>query len=384
MEEMSGKANPAATNRCASGLYQDVWEWEASASSGDGIRLSPFDFGETAEYVAPKTVETEVHPYLNSYTLQPEGGYIAYIPNGRVWGLSGSILTSEDKLIYDLSPEYDGHLNRMLTAEEHPALHRRKAREHYGLQGTAAALTFCGSHNYFHWLYDVLPRLGMLRILNIPFQTLIMNPNPYGTFVEETLTMFGIAESSVIRTGDDRQIQADLLVAPSLMMNSHYPPWATSTLRKFMLPGRDTTLRAPGRIFISRSKASSRRITNENEVIRCLEPYGFVPVCLEDWTVAQQIQLFASAEAIVSPHGAGLSNLAFCMKGTVVVEIFHRRHVVPTYWMISNHSKLDYYMMYGQADETLQDRFSGFADLSVDLDLLKQTLGLTGLNKQNV
>ncbi|MBY0011894.1 glycosyltransferase family 61 protein [Paenibacillus typhae] len=384
MEEVSGKANPADTNLCASGFYQDVWEWEASASSGDEIRLGSFDFGETAEYVAPKTVETEVHPYLNSYTLQPEGGYIAYIPNGRVWGPSGSILTSEDKLIYDLSPEYDGQLNRMLTVEEHPALHRQKAREHYNLKGTAAALTFCGSPNYFHWLYDVLPRLGMLRIQNIPFQTLIMNPNPYGTFVQETLTMFGIAESSIIRTGDDKEIQAELLVAPSLMMNSHYPPWATSTLRKFMLPGRDTTLRSPGRIFISRSKVSSRRIINENEVIRCLESYGFVPVRMEDWTVAQQIQLFASAEAIVSPHGAGLSNLAFCMKGTVVVEIFHRRHVVPTYWMISNHNKLDYYMMYGQADETLQDRFSGFADFSVDLDLLKQTLGLTGLSKQNV
>lgn len=196
--------------------------------------------------------------------------------------------------------------------------------------------------------------------------------------------MFGVAESSVIRTGGDRQIQAELLVVPSLMMNSHYPPWATATLRRFMLPGRDTTLNSPGRIFISRCKASSRRITNENEVIRYLESYGFVPVRLEDWTVAQQIQLFASAEAIVSPHGAGLSNLAFCMKGTVVVEIFHRQHVVPTYWMISNHNKLDYYMMYGQADETVQDRFSGFADFSVDLNLLKQTLGLAGIDQQHV
>lgn len=172
------------------------------------------------------------------------------------------------------------------------------------------------------------------------------------------------------------------LVVPSVMMNSHYPPWTTSILRTFMLPGRDTAAHSPSRIFISRSKASVRHIVNEGEVTRLLEAYGFILVCLEDWSIAQQIQLFASAKAIVSPHGAGLSNLAFCKKGTLVVEIFHIRHVVPTYWMISNHNKLDYYMMYGQGAETTQHLFAGLEDFVVDLDRLEQTLRLAGLNKQ--
>lgn len=383
MDEIWGKAEPAGTNLSEPGFYRDVWEWEASVPSGAEEWIVPFDFGGAADYIAPNTLEPEVHPYLIPYTLQPGGGYVACIRNGCVWGPSGSILTSDRKLIFDLSPEYDGQINRMLTAEEHPALHRRKAREHQEVPGTAAVLTFCGSHNYFHWLYDVLPRLGMLRTLNISFQTLIMNPNPYGAFVEETLAMFGVPESSVIPTGDDREIQAGRLVIPSLMMNSHYPPWTTAALRSVMLPGLDTTLRSPGRIFISRNKASARRITNEDEVIRYLAAYGFVPVCMEDWTVAQQVQLFACAKAIVSPHGAGLANLAFCMKGAIVIEIFHIRHVVPTYWMISNHNKLDYYMMYGQDDVTAQDCYPGLADFSVDWDRLEQTLDLAGLKKQN-
>lgn len=382
MEEICGNEKPAGTSLGESGFYRDVWAWAASAPSGAGERVVPFDFGGAAEYRAANTLEPEVHPYLQPYTLQPGGGYVACIPSGRVWGGSGSILTSDSKLIFDLSPEYDGQLHRMLTPEEHPALKRRKDREHQEVPGTAAALTFCGSHNYFHWLYDVLPRLGMLRTLNISFQTLIMNPNPYGAFVEETLAMFDVPESSVIHAADDREIQAERLVVPSLMMNSHYPPWTTATLRRFMLPGSGTTPQSPSRIFISRGQASARRFINENEVIRYLEAYGFVPICLEDWTVAQQVQLFACAKAIVSPHGAGLANLAFCMKGTVVIEIFHLRHVVPTYWMISNHNKLDYYMMYGQDDGTAHDRFPGLADFTVDLDRLEQTLGMAGLNKQ--
>lgn len=383
VDEICGRVKPAGTNLRESGFYRDVWEWEASVSPGAGERVVPFDFGGAAEYRAPNTLEPEVHPYLQSYTLQPGGGYVAYIRNGCVWGPSGSILTWDSQLIYDLSPEYDGQLHRMLKPEEHPALHRREARELQEVPGTAAALTFCGSHNYFHWLYDVLPRLGMLRTLNISFQTLIMNPNPYGAFVEETLAMFDVPESSVIHTADDREIQTERLVVPSLMMNSHYPPWTTATLQRFMLPGHVTPHHSPSRIFISRGQASARRFTNENEVIRHLEAYGFVPVCLEDWTVAQQVQLFACAKAIVSPHGAGLANLAFCMKGTVVIEIFHIRHVVPTYWMISNHNKLDYYMMYGQDDGTAQDRFPGLADFTVDLDRLEQTLVMAGLKMQD-
>lgn len=384
MNEMCRNEKSADANSNEFGFHRDVWEWVASVSPGGDERIAPFDFGGSAEFEVPKTIETEIHRYLMPYTHQPEGGYVAYIPNGRVWGPSGAILTSDGKLIFDLSQEYDKQLNRMLTVEEHPALYRQKAKKHRYLPGTAAVLTFCGSHNYFHWLYDVLPRLGMLRILNgSSSQTLVMNPNPHGSFVEDTLSMFGVSESSVIRTGDDMEIQADRLVVPSLMMNSHYPPWATAIVRKFMLPERDTTLHSPDRIFISRSKVSGRRLVNENEVIRYLEAHGFVPICLEDWTVAQQVQLFASAKAIVSPHGAGLANLAFCTKGTLVVEIFPIRHVVPTYWMISNHNKLDYYMMYGQDEGTTEERFSGLADFSVDLDRLEQTLRIAGLKKQD-
>ena len=380
MDEICRNAKSEGANPHEFGFYRDVWEWIASVPPGGDERVSAFDFGGATEFKIPKTVETEIHRYLMPYTLKPEGGYVAYIPNGRVWGPSGSILTPDGKLIFDLSPEYDGQLNRMMTLEEHPALHRQMAPVQQHLPGTVAALTFCGGHNYFHWLYDVLPRLGTLLILNHPFQTIIMNPNPYGTFVEETLLMFGISESAVICTGDDQEIQADRLVVPSLMMNSHYPPWATAILRRFMLPARDTTLHTPDRIFISRRKALGRQIANENEVIRYLEAYGFVSVCLEEWTVAQQVQLFASVKAVISPHGAGLANLAFCRKGTLVIEIFHIRHIVPTYWMISNHNKLDYYMMYGQEVETEQDQFPGLTDFSVNLDRLEQTLRKAGLN----
>lgn len=379
-ETMSFSVNGGAP----SGYYRSVLEleteWGQKRTIHEAGQVIPFDFGQVAEFTAPKSIESSIHSALTPYCLQPFGGYVATISSGRVWGESGAVLSPEGKLIFDLSQEYDAVQNRMLEAEEHPVFHRWNDPKLQYLEGTVAVLTFCGSHNYFHWLYDVLPRLAMLKTSGIPYTSIIMNPNPYGPFVEQTWAMLGISESSVIRTNPQTYFEADQLLVPSLMMNSHYPPWTTDTLRKLLLPHRESTLATPERIYISRNKASTRRLVNEEEVIRCLEEYSIQPIYLEDWTVAQQIQLFASAKVIMGAHGAGLANLAFCQSGTQVIEIVHEQHVVPTYWMISNHNALDYYMMYGQGWPDPAIRFPGFEDIYVDIDRLKQILHLAGLN----
>lgn len=379
MDNTNENSLKASQGSAGSVYFKSIWDWQVSIETADRGTVIPFDFGGTAVFEIPKSIETEIHPHLMPYSLQPEGGYVAVLQSGRVWGRSGAILTSDGKLIHDLSPEYDGGQHRMLEAEEHPSLFRQQHPDLQNVHGTAAVLTFCGSGNYFHWLYDVLTRLLMLEALNLPRHSLIMNPHPHAGFVEETLHMFGIPESSVIRTDMNVYLQADQLIVPSMMMNSHYPPWTTYALRKKLLPLQETASPVPERLYISRRNASYRRIINENEIIHCLEEYGFVCICPEEWSIARQIQLFASAKVIVGPHGAGLTNLAFCCAGTQVIEIFHMRHIVPTFWMISNHNQLDYYMFYGQEQDSAAGCFAGLEDYYVEPERLKQTLRLAGI-----
>lgn len=219
------------------GYYRSILElateWRHSGTIRDAGHVVPFDFGRVAMFTAPKSIETIIHPALTPYSLQPFGGYVATISSGRVWGESGAVLSPDRKLIFDVSQEYDAVQNRMLLAEEHPVFHQWNNPKLQHIEGTAAVLTFCGSHNYFHWMYDVLPRLAMLKSSRIPFSTIIMNPNPYGPFVEQTWAMLGISEASVIRANPEAYFEADQLLVPSLMMNSHYPAWATDTLRRF-------------------------------------------------------------------------------------------------------------------------------------------------------
>jgi capsular polysaccharide biosynthesis protein len=99
------------------------------------------------------------------------------------------------------------------------------------------------------------------------------------------------------------------------------------------------------RIYIRRKW--SRIITNESDLWEILKPYGFIKVELETLSVADQAQLFSSAEVIVGAHGAGLVNLTFCKPGTKVIEIFSPTYITPLYWAISSFGNLKHHYFIG-------------------------------------
>jgi len=76
--------------------------------------------------------------------------------------------------------------------------------------------------------------------------------------------------------------------------------------------------RSSKRLYLSRRSASTRRILNEDEVISRLEPQGFQAVQPETLSIPEQIKLFSEAEAIVAPHGAGLTNMIFATSPKII------------------------------------------------------------------
>jgi capsular polysaccharide biosynthesis protein len=74
-------------------------------------------------------------------------------------------------------------------------------------------------------------------------------------------------------------------------------------------------------LYISRNKATRRRLLNEDVLWPRLASIGFERFYLEDHSFADQIRLMQQASWVVAPHGAGLTNALFCPAGTTVVEI---------------------------------------------------------------
>ena len=120
-----------------------------------------------------------------------------------------------------------------------------------------------------------------------------------------------------------------------------------------------------------------------------LHKFGFQSVVLESLPISKQIDLLAKAEVVISPHGAGLTNIIFCSPGTKIIEIFSPIYVIRTYWVICNHCQLDYYYMLGESnfndpkdrhlDSLPYRRKRGFKNIFVNINSLSQIMSVAGL-----
>ena len=97
-----------------------------------------------------------------------------------------------------------------------------------------------------------------------------------------------------------------------------------SRLRRHFI-GDDSKHTSHYRLYISRRKAANRRIVNESEITPLLKEHGFQTVLCEDLSLAEQVGLFAKTTATIGGHGAGLTNLMYCMPDSFVGEIRTRR-----------------------------------------------------------
>ncbi len=93
----------------------------------------------------------------------------------------------------------------------------------------------------------------------------------------------------------------------------------------------------------------------------------------------------AVSEAIVAPHGGGLSNLVFCRPGTKVIEIFSPELVAGYFWKLSNQLGLDYYYVLGKGSSETKDpgyaqSWNARTDIEVDLESLRDTLSLANIH----
>jgi capsular polysaccharide biosynthesis protein len=243
-------------------------------------------------------------------------------------------------------------------------------------------------------MFDLLPRIHLLSHGNATPNSIdhfVVNKIRF-PFQEDTLARTGIPKSRIIECTKDTHLEARTLLAPSI--NQTVPArWSCDYIRGLFLPAERP--RAGGRrsrIYVSRSDARMRRVSNEDELIAFLGARGFETVTLTGLTVADQAAMFDDAEVIIAPHGSGLTNLLFCRPGTKVIELFSSTYVNPCYWVLSNTVGLDYYCHIGTGErppappEGVDKRKWFFEYLGLDkkhgTDIVVDIVALSGLMRR--
>ncbi len=193
-----------------------------------------------------------------------------------------------------------------------------------------------GNESYWHWLFDVLPRLFLcsktIKLNDVDFFLL---PNLSKKFQIETLNYLNIPQSKRLSSEKFRHITTkDLIVTDHPVVvsgnasvdNNNQPAWIAKWLRdSFIKPNIVTEKQGENKIYIDRSietnKKPQRTIANEDDVKKELVKNNFTPVKLHNISFKEQVNLFYNAKCVVGLHGAGFANLVFCKPGTKVVEL---------------------------------------------------------------
>ena len=80
---------------------------------------------------------------------------------------------------------------------------------------------------------------------------------------------------------------------------------------------------APGvKVFIDRSPARGRTISNREELLPLVKAAGYEVVDTDQLSLLQQAQLFSRCSHLLSVHGAGLTNMIFRRGPMQVLEIY--------------------------------------------------------------
>ena len=77
-----------------------------------------------------------------------------------------------------------------------------------------------------------------------------------------------------------------------------------------------------GRVYLTRRGEDAARVANETRLLDVLRRVGFAIVDPRELTFMEQVALFANTRALVSIHGAGMTNCIFMPPGGRVLELY--------------------------------------------------------------
>tara|TARA_B100000686_G_C16763504_1_gene960293 strand:+ start:470 stop:2200 length:1731 start_codon:yes stop_codon:yes gene_type:complete len=192
-----------------------------------------------------------------------------------------------------------------------------------------------GSSNYYHWILDYMPRLGLVNTPIIDKETKLIVNSEMASFQLECIDILGIDKNRLVPVPDSTEVKCDeLFVTPIPVRGQSLHGTAISWLQDVFATEALLRSKAHGvkRLYVSRADAALRRVVNETSVIEALLPYGFKVVQPEKLSVAEQVSVFSEAEIIIAPHGAALTNVVFAPRGAIVVELSGGQRVVPRFF----------------------------------------------------
>jgi capsular polysaccharide biosynthesis protein len=323
----------------------------------------------------------------------PDRRFICEIPNGRLIGPSAVGVLNTGEVI----PETAGanadyfrfHIDRNLgRRKKYELLLERISPRSSSVSVFDRSCIFplvpFYRNYYYPWLVEYLPKLRALERYEAKTgitPTILIEPNA-PSFVTETLSLLGYDDQ--YDTWDEMEWNVKRLLITNHRLNTSWAgrrygfhpsyddlTWVRENIRSSI--GEASDHRSSDRkIHISRQETDrGRRVKNYHELTDFLQAQGFESYVFESYSFTEQVRLISNADVILSPHGAGLSNMLFADDPTII-ELFAETRVQPSYYFLAETLGFEYEGIVTEASS-----HDPHDDLIVDIDELRKRLDET-------
>lgn len=278
--------------------------------------------------------------------------YLATLPQARLVGEGYVVISGDNYLLADsfsgeVALQQGGHFLRQqlkirLDDQDHYlpfALHRDRGVSRV-VGEPALLLSHYWHFNYHHWLVECLPRLRYAFEWGELADCWVVVPGRMSPFQRDSLQLLGL-DSRRLLPFDGQTWRFEQLYFPSIGV---FSPVELGWLRQRLYRPKGGATR---RLYISRRDAQTRRLWNEEALWPILGRHGFEVLTLTGRTVAEQLELFATASHIMGPHGAGLTNLLFAPAGATLIELTPNDQINHCFWLLANSNQHRYTFLTG-------------------------------------
>lgn len=228
-----------------------------------------------------------------------------------------------------------GSLRRCLLESPFPK-NKRKARTYTG------AVTCIHTTGYYHFLLEELPRL-LWALQNVnDLRVMVHCSAPIFIFdLLEQLKNSGVINKELLVLNEDSVYLEDYVFTQAEAYSGFVHSSDIKVIQNTLVPAPIHNSEALKKIYLSRKNAA-RSFDNEADLEKIMQKSEFEILQLERISIREQMLIFKKANVIVSPHGAGLSNLIWCKPGIKVVEIFSSKQVNDCYARLCSTIGLSY------------------------------------------
>lgn len=239
------------------------------------------------------------------------------IKKGRINLNPWAFITKDDKLLFKESSCYGP------IPEDHWVFRSIKLPKIHELKGKTLFLS--SRSNYWHLLADELCDLSLLinsRIKINEFDHIIFEKSPFSAG-KELQEIFGLHQLNQVSLQELLHIECEELFffTGTFCLSKHALSLVQYKIKSSLIQCSSNSGGNSNRIIVSRGSSTTRRWLNENECKESLNTLGFELIDPSKLSLSEQVKAFSSAEIILGPHGAGLTNIMFCNPGTKVIEI---------------------------------------------------------------